>query len=318
MHVVAAVDRAWFASVLRWLRTGGIDPAQAVSSAALIPVAAGDWGVTLEGEHGLARRPDGFAYSFDVSAHGGKPGESGTRTIPLEPPFALALALKEAHDQRASPARLNVFVDQSADQTVNAPWVEAWQRVLGVAVQAVARPAARMVKADAGNLLTGEFAPRSSARDGLAFFKPALAIAALIALLHTGLTVIDAWRLDARRRALEAQMTQVFKEAFPKAQAIVDPALQMQRNLDAMKREAGLDSADNARTALATLSAILKTVPGLIPQSVTIRDNSASMEVAVPTPAQQASLRSRAAETRGATFAVNAGNIVSLVVKADR
>lgn len=317
-HVVAAVDRAWFASVLRWLRIGGIDPAQAVSSAAMIPVATGDWGVTLEGEHGLARRPDGFAYSFDVSTHGGKPGGSGTRPIPLEPPFALALALKEARDQQASPARLNVFVDQSADQVVNANWVDAWQRVLGVPVQALARPAARMVKADAGNLLTGEFAPRSSARDGVAFFKPALAIIALIALLHTGLTVIDAWRLDARRRALEAQMTQVFKEAFPKAQAIVDPALQMQRNLGAMKREAGLDTTDSARTALATLSAILKTVPGLIPQSVTIRDDSASMEVAVPTPAQQALLRSRAAATRGATFAVNAGNIVSLAVKADR
>ena len=175
-----------------------------------------------------------------------------------------------------------------------------------------------MVKADAGNLLSGEFAPRSSAHDGLAFFKPALVLVALIALLHLGFTVIDAWRLDARRRALEAEMTQVFKEAFPKAQAIVDPALQMQRNLDAMKKEAGLGSVDNARTALATLSAILKTVPGLVPQSVSVRDRSASVKVAVPEPAQQASLRARATETRGATFALNDGDIVSLAVKADR
>ena len=70
IHVVAAIDRAWLTSVLRWLGDAGIEPAQAVSAAELIPVATGEWGLVLDGAHGLARRADGFAYSFDVDSAG--------------------------------------------------------------------------------------------------------------------------------------------------------------------------------------------------------------------------------------------------------
>ena len=116
-HVVAAIDRAWFAGVLQVLRSVGIEPAQAVSTAALIPVSSGEWGVVLDSEHGLACRADGFAYSFDVAAYGG--------SIPLEPPFALALALKEARDHQLAPSQLTVFVDQSAGANDQGIAVEA-------------------------------------------------------------------------------------------------------------------------------------------------------------------------------------------------
>ena len=145
-----------------------------------------------------------------------------------------------------------------------------------------------------------------------------MAMAVLIAALQLGLTVIDAWRLDQRRRAIEAEMTQVFKEAFPKARAIVDPALQMQRNLDALKRDAGLGSADDARVALAQLTAIVKAVPNLIPQSISIRNGAVSIEAAVPDIRQQRTLQSRTNEIRGATFAVDARSMVRLSIKAAR
>ncbi len=312
-HVIAAIDRAWFADVLRWLRDAGIEPEQAVSAAALIPVAAGEWSVLLEGTHGLARRPDGFAYSFDVEKRDEK-GSTQVSGIPLEPPFSLVLALKEARDHQVSPSQLTVFADQSA----NTSWVNAWQRALDCPVRVAALPAVRMVTASAGNLLSGDFAPRSASRGWMVLFRPAIAMAAFIAILQLGFTVVDAWRLDQRRRAIEADMTQVFKEAFPKAQAIVDPALQMQRNLDTMKREAGLGSADDARVALAQLTAIVKSVPNLTPQSVSIGEGSASVEASVPDSQQQRTLQSRISETPNATFAVDARNMVRLTIKAAR
>ena len=113
-------------------------------------------------------------------------------------------------------------------------------------------------------------------------------------------------------------MTQVFKEAFPKAQAIVDPALQMQRNLDTMKRDAGLGSADDARVALAQLAAIVKSVPNLVPQSITISDGSVSAEVSVPDSQQQRTLQLRTTEAPSATFAVDASNMVRLTIRASR
>jgi general secretion pathway protein L len=309
VHVIAAIDRAWLAGALRWLGSVGIAPARAVSASALIPVSAGEWGVLLDGTHGLARRADGFAYSFDVARAG------GTATgMPDEPPFALALALKEARAQQMSPSQLTVFVGQP----VHAPWVDTWPRVLDCRVRMDKIPAAHMPPADAGNLLSGDFAPPASGSAWMAMLKPVLALAAGIAIVQVSFTLVDAWRLDQRRRAIEGEMTQVFKDAFPNAQAIVDAPLQMQRNLDAMKRERGLAGIDDARAPLAQLTNIISAVPGLKPQRVTIRDSNVSIEASVPDRPQQLLLESRAAAARGATFAVDAGNIVRLSAKAER
>ena len=309
MHVVAAIDRAWLASALRWLQDAGFEPAQAVSAAALIPVASGEWALVLDGAHGLARRADGFAYSFDVE----NPATRATG-ISLEPPFTLALALKEAREHQLAPSQLVVFTDQPADAT----WVQSWQRILECPVRVAARPAAKMVTAAAGNLLSGELAPRSTGGGWMVMLRPVLVMIALIVFFQIVFTVADAWRLDQRRRSLEREMTQLFKQAFPKAQAIVDPPLQMQRNLDAMKRERGLGGGDDARLGLARLAVILNAVPALVPRRILIREGTVSVEALVPDPRMQLALKSRAAETPGVTVAVNADNVVRLTVKGDR
>lgn len=308
-HVVAAIDRAWLASILRWLQDAGIEPVQAVSAAELIPVASGEWGLVLDGVHGLARRSDGFAYSFDVENTNAQ-----NSVFAAEPPFALALALKEARDLHRSPSQLAVFTSQPAD----ASWVATWARALDCDVHVVAKPATRMVSPAAGNLLSGDFAPRATGGGWTAPLRPALVLLALIAGLQAAFVVIDAWRLDQRRRAIEGEMTQVFKTAFPKAQAIVDPPLQMQRNLDTMKRERGLSSGDDSRAQLAQLSAILQAVPAIVPQRVSIRAGNASIEAAVPDPQTQLTLKSRAAEAPAVEFTVDAGKIVRLSMKAER
>ena len=308
-YVVAAIDRAWLSNLLRWLNKAAIEPLQAVSAAALIPAANGEWGLQLDGTHGLARRPDGFAYSFDVDARDG---------IPIEPPFALALALKEARDSQLSPTQLVVYLDKSTIAATGAPWPGAWQRVLGCPVRVAELRAPHLPPINAGNLLSGDFAPRSASRGWMMLLKPALAFATAIAVVQLAFTVLDAWRLDQRRHALEGEMSQVFKASFPKAQAIVDPPLQMQRNLDAMKREAGIAAASDARAVLASLATIVKALPGLTPQSIAIADGTVSVSASVPDPQQQAMLKSRAAEVRGATFAVDATNNVRLSMKVER
>ena len=309
MHVVAAIDRAWFASALGWLREAGIEASQAVSAAALIPVSGGEWGLLLDGAHGLARRADGFAYSFDVENIG-----IHDVAFPSDPPFGLVLALKEARGQQISPSQLTVFTEQLAD----ASRITNWQRTLDIPLRIVARPPPRMVPTTAGNLLAGDFAARGKSSGLTAMLKPVAMLCALIAILQMTFIVIDAWRLDQRRRSLEREMIQVFRDAFPQAQAIVDPPLQMQRNLDAMKRARGQGSADDERLLLAQLSSILSIAPTLVPQRVTLADGVASLEVAVADAQMQATLRARAASLVGATFAVDAGNVVRLSLKAAR
>jgi len=309
MHVVAAIDRAWFASAIGWLRGAGIEASQAVSVAALIPVSGGEWGLLLEGAHGLARRADGFAYSFDVDSNGKQDGG-----IPPDPPFGLALALKEARSHQVAPAQLTVFTDQLAD----AAWIDNWQRALDIPLRIISRPTARLVGPMAGNLLSGDFATRAKSSGIAAMLKPVASLLAVIASLQAAFIVIDAWRLDQRRISLEREMIQVFRDAFPQAQAIVDPPLQMQRNLDAMKRARGQGSADDARLLLAQLTSILSVEPTLVPQRVTLADGVASLDVTVPDAQMQSTLKARAASMTGLTFAVDADNVVRLSLKAAR
>ena len=308
-HVIAAIDRDWLAGALRWLGEAQIEPKQAISAAELIPVGKDEWGLMLDGPHGLARRADGFAYSFDVENSG-----ASNSSIPDDPPFALALALKEARDHHISPAQLIVFTHY----TNAAPWITAWQRVLECPIRVAAFPEARMVSTGAGNLLVGEFAPRSTGNGWRRALKPALVLIATIAVLQIAFIVIEAWRLDQRRRVLEKEMTQVFKEAFPKAQAIVDPPLQMQRNLDTMKRERGIGTIDNARLALAQVAAILNDVSASVPQRVSIREDVVSIETLVIDPAMQSALKLRVVETPGATSNVDSSNIVRVTVRVQR
>ena len=308
MHVVAAIDRAWFASALGWLRGAGIEASQAVSAAALIPASGSEWGLLLDGAHGLARRADGFAYSFDVESNGKQGG------IPPDPPFALALALKEARGHQSAPSQLTVFTDQLAEAT----WIASWQRTLDTPVRIVARPSPRMVPPMAGNLLSGDFATRAKSSGMAAMLKPVAILLAVIASLQAAFIVIDAWRLDQRRISLEREMIQVFRDTFPQAQAIVDPPLQMHRNLDAMKRARGHGSADDARLLLAQLTSLLSVAPTLIPQRVTLADGVASLDVSVADAQMQSTLKAQAASVPGATFAVDAGSIVRLSLKATR
>ncbi|MEO8386259.1 MAG: type II secretion system protein GspL, partial [Betaproteobacteria bacterium] len=200
----------------------------------------------------------------------------------------------------------------------DAAWIANWQHALGVHLRMVARPAPRMVSSIAGNLLTGEFAASKKGSGLSAMVKPVAMLLALIGCLQLAFIVIDAWQLDQRRQSLEREMIQVFKDAFPQAQAIVDPPLQMQRNLDAMKRARGLGSADDARLLLAQLTSILSVAPTLVPQRVTLADGIASIDVAVTDQQMQSALKARAAALPGMTFVVDADNVVRLSMKATR
>src|SRR5260221_13981873 len=67
-HIVAAIDRSWFAEALAWLRVAQL-PADAVFAGTdTVSVAPGEWAVVIAGSHGFARRDDGYAYSLDTTA----------------------------------------------------------------------------------------------------------------------------------------------------------------------------------------------------------------------------------------------------------
>ena len=67
-------------------------------------------------------------------------------------------------------------------------------------------------------------------------------------------------RLSAERDRLVQRQEAIFRGAFPEAKAVVDPELQMARNLEEMKRARGLAAGDDFLAQLTRVAREAKAV----------------------------------------------------------
>jgi type II secretion system protein L len=254
-HVVAAISGAWFADVLSWLKAHGVTPKIAIAASSTYRVADQEWLVVLNADCSMAIRADGLAYSIDANLD-----SNGF----VEPPFQLSLALNEAvaaESGHAAPRTIRVIA--AAPMKID----EAqWRQSLGgeidivftpedsLGAPVVASPATTPV--GASNLLTGKYLPVRQGVSAINALKSALVLGFVILLLQFIFLSIDAWRLSQQRSTIENDMRQLFQTRFPQAQTIVDPALQMSRNLAALQNERGL-KLDAARELLSVAATII-------------------------------------------------------------
>lgn len=254
-RVVAVADKAWLTGALAHLKRLGLEPDTVLPESALTGNEAGTWHAVMPDEptrEGVLVRDDGFAIAFDFSPSG-------------EVPFALQLAIKEATARSNGPARLLLVGGDNIDAAT-------WTAQLGVPV---ATQPANAHPVPAGNpafdFLTSPamkgFVKRGGWRDSLTLLRPAAIVAAAIVILHLAFLGFDTWRLDRERKVVETAMVDTFKRTFPDARAIVDPPLQMRRNLDALQRERGAAS-DPFTAAAARATQLVETEPGVRVKSV--------------------------------------------------
>lgn len=237
--LVAVVDKAWLAETLALLERAGLAPARAFCESALLASEPGGWHAVLGERRSFLVEDDGHAVAFDRPADG-------------LPPFAVRIAADEAASREAAPDRLRVLVEPG----LAAPDASAWGERLRVKV-ALAQgvpPLAAPVASSAIDLLAGDFARRRPGARALSLPRLAWGLAAALVLAHFGLTAADAWRVESERRALESEREAIFRAAFPEARTVVDPALQMRRNLAELQRARGRSSASDF-LALATAAA---------------------------------------------------------------
>jgi general secretion pathway protein L len=228
---VAVVDREWLSAMLGTLRSAGVRPQRAWCESELLAGGHGDWNVIWGPERGLLVDDEGVGNAFD-------------RGTGAELPLALRIALDEAAARGERPAGLRVHPENgeplpdlerwSAEGSVPFSPGAAWETL-----RAGAAPGAPI------DLLQGEFAPRAGRLSPTRIPRAAIALAALIAILQLAFLGIDTWRLERERAALELKREAVFRSAFPQARTVVDPDLQMARNLSELRRARGLAADDD-------------------------------------------------------------------------
>jgi general secretion pathway protein L len=226
--VVAVVDRNWLQARLDALAPAGHAATSAFCESALLAGGRGDWHVVWGRARGMLVDDEGVAASFDRA-----PGL----------PLALRVALDEAAARGERPT--SVRVHTAGGEPL--PDLARWSTETGVAFApgtqwatlAKGHPAASSI-----DLLQGEFA-RGRAGGGFRLPRAAPWLVAAILALQLALAGVDALRLGAERDRLVRKQEAIFRAAFPEAKAVVDPELQMARNLEQEKRARGLAAGDD-------------------------------------------------------------------------
>ena len=227
---VAVVDRVWLQGIIDAFRRAGLKPARAWGESALLLAPRGEWHVVCGRDRGLLVDDRDVSVAFDRSGP----------ALPL----ALRIALDEAAARGERPDRIVVHPEDAEAL----PDLDAWRAesgvgfLPGVAWEEARREAPALHAID---LLQGEFSAHAPAVAWSRIPRAAVAIAGTLVVLQVAFTAVDAWRLERERGDLEARREAIFRSAFPEARAVVDPDLQMSRNLADLRRSRGLAGGDD-------------------------------------------------------------------------
>ena len=92
------------------------------------------------------------------------------------------------------------------------------------------------------NLLQHAFKPKRKSSGYWQHWRLAASLAAIWLVLHLGLTGFQQAQLKQENLATKAKIEKIYKKAFPKSRKIVNPRVQMEQKLEALKGNAGNSS----------------------------------------------------------------------------
>ena len=229
--LVAVIDREWLRGMLDAVRSQGLRPARAWCESALAVGPGADWNLVLGAARGLLVDDAGAGVAFD-------------RTSGAAVPLALRIALDEGSARAGRPGRIRVHTEGGAAL----PDLARWSSETGVAMEpgdtwetlAHGTPAAGTI-----DLLTQDFAARSARLEAFRIPRAALVIGTAIIVAQLAFDGIQTWRLARERDRLRASAESIFRATFPEAKVVVDARLQMERNLQDLRRSRGLAAGDD-------------------------------------------------------------------------
>jgi general secretion pathway protein L len=265
-RLVAVLDRTWLASAVSELESLGFPPDRAIVESALIGDHEGVWTVVWSGNGGFVTFGGIEAVTVDAAVEG-------------QAPLALKLAADEWRARGAPPRAVRVLLAEGAES----PDVARWSESLRVPVAVAGEWTPEEFDADTAacpDLLHGAQAGGWTDAEWMARLRPAAILFGAIVVVHAFLTVGDWARLAFEAHGLRSQMDRLFRTAFPEAKAVVDPALQMRRNLAELRRTAGEADAADLVPMLVKLSPALTTVGGS-PQSMKFERGEIELQLPV-------------------------------------
>jgi general secretion pathway protein L len=286
VDALAVVDKL---GLKRWgdaLRAVGLQSYEVHAETLLLPRSIGEWSLAWNGSEGFVRTGELEGAATDGGDH-------------ASPPLSLSMMVEEAQLGGAAPNAIAVYVTAPGAP----PDLKLWEAALGVPLRLQGPWDWRTAPEQAGISLAQERRRWRIAPAVLASLRPAAWIAGAALAIHGASLLVDWTLLRGEQRSLRGQMETRFRGAFPDAVAVVDPALQMRRQLAAARHRAGLPDGGDFVPMIEKVAIGLKALPAGALRSVSHESGRMTLELAAM---EEAALR------RTVSHLIQTGLIVDL------
>ena len=173
-------------------------------------------------------------------------------------PYALKKLILDAGKNDEAPAPTALFLIGAPDNLD----VKKWSAETGLEImQPEGDLWENLVEEDSGfDLLQGVYKQKATTNPASNWLRLAITLGLVLVLGNSGVFGYDWYHLYMESRRINSEMTTIFKKSFPdQASTIIDPALQMQSNLDRLRQEKGGESSTDF---LALLSPVSRSLSG--------------------------------------------------------
>jgi len=218
----AVIDRELLRGWLAALEEAGIKAERLLPDVLALPRSAGEWTLLAEADGVLLRHGEHRGLACDAA------------TLP----HLLPLLLQQQGD---APTRLRFYAAGAGDTVREA--VQTWCGAQGIELQdqslsgdALALLASQPLSVDTLNLLQGEFSRREQTRQLWRPWRAAAALLLALLLLQGGMAGARYLELSREDERLARQIEQVYRDAFPEAQRVVNAPVQMEQKLAELRR----------------------------------------------------------------------------------
>ncbi|MCG6965046.1 MAG: type II secretion system protein GspL [Chromatiaceae bacterium] len=228
------------------LYQAGIEPQAMIPESLALPLQGGDWSLLVDGADATLRT-----------------GVVAASCLPAgKVDLLLRLSLEQAGDARPERLRyFNVTADAACEKLVRGLCLEAdVELILDPPASLLQLYASGLNEDSAINLMQGEFARKDLLQRFWRPWRAAAALSLALVILQSTAMTLDYMTLRRQDDDLRRQIEQLYRDAFPETRNLVDPRLQMEQQLKALKRDS---SEDEFMRLLAACGPVLRRTPGL-------------------------------------------------------
>jgi len=260
---VVVISRIRIEKWLSTLESQGIEPLGLYLDLLALPLPAEGWSLLDEGEQ--------------LQIHSGE--HAGFCADRENAPDLLQIAIQQAGDN--APKRISVYALEAAPPAPALPDGVEFQPIVLESREALTALLAKQLQEKPPiNLLQGDYKKVDRFTLQWKRWLPAAVLAGVALLLSLTLNILDYYHYLSTSQQLEQQIQQVFRQAFPEIKRVIDPKVQMEQQLKAL-RGGQMGGAAQFAALFTPSAAVIKSSSDTRLESISFRDGQLDLQLTI-------------------------------------